>query len=157
MLSIADDFTRPGALRAAAERIAKEVPDFFCLHGIEAGDAFATATRFDCEWAYRGAQALFWRSAFHAREVHDRYLPGPLLRPFERRGLLEVDGEVHGTPLTLIATQLSNDRSRIREMRFVRSVMRRSNADVLLFVAGFDPNAQRYGFDDLRVSRVITA
>lgn len=115
------------------------------------------ATRFDCEWAYRGAQALFWRQPFLAHEVHDRYLPAPPLRPFERRGLLEVNGEIDGLPLTLIATQLSSDRSRVREMRFVRTALRAIEGDVLLFVAGFDPGAQRYGFHDLGVRRIISA
>jgi hypothetical protein len=114
------------------------------------------ATRFDCDWAYRGGQALFWRPWFRAHEVHDRYLPAPPGRPFERRGLLEVDGEFDGRALTLIATQLSNDRARIREVRFIRTTVRRIACDVVLFVAGFDTTAQRYGFGDLGVRRLVT-
>jgi hypothetical protein len=129
----------------------------FCLHGIDAGDAYAMATRFDCEWAYRGGQALFWQTWFRAHEVHDRYLPAPPGRPFERRGLLEVDGEAGGETLTLIATQLSNDRARVREMRFIRTSVRRIGGDVLLFIAGFDGAAQRYGFADVGVRRIVTA
>jgi len=151
---MAEDFTRPGALRTAAERISRETPDLFCLHGVDAGEALAMATRFDCEWAYRGGQALFWRNRYRAHEVHDLYLPSPLLRPFERRGLLEVDGEIDGAPLTLIATQLSNDRARVREIRLVRTVARRRRGAAILFIAGFDAAAYAYGFADLGLHSV---
>jgi len=149
LLSVADDFTQPGALRRASERINRDKPEIFCLHGIDAGDAFAMATRFDCDWAYRGGQALFWLPAFQAHEVHDRYLPSPPLRPFERRGLLEVDGERDGHPLTLIGTQLSSDRAHVREIRFVRSVARRCDGTAILFIDRFDAAEHRYGFADL--------
>ncbi len=119
------------------------------MHGIDAGDALAMATRFDCDWAYRGGQALFWQPVFQAHEVHDRYLPSPPMRPFERRGLLEVDGERGATSLTLIGTQLSNDRAHVREIRFVRTIARRRRGAAILFIAGFDPHVHRYGFGDL--------
>jgi len=157
LLGIAGDFSQPGALRSAAERIVAQSPDAFCLHGVAAGDAYAIATRFDCEWAYRGAQALFWRGTFHIHEVHDRYLPAPPMRPFERRGFLEVNGEFAGLPVSLIATQLSPDRFRIREMRFVRTAVRAASSAVVLFVAGFDANSQTYGFDDLAPARLVIA
>jgi hypothetical protein len=149
-----EDFTRPGALRIAAERINRETPDLFCLHGIDAGDALAMATRFDCEWAYRGGQALLWRKTYRAHEVHDLYLPAPPLRPFEWRGLLEVDGECGSTTLTLIATQLSNDRARVREIRLVRTVARRRRGAAVLFIAGFEAAAHPYGFADLGLHAV---
>jgi hypothetical protein len=149
LLSLAEDFARPGSLRVASERINQEKPEIFCLHGVSAGDAFAIATRFDCDWAYRGGQALFWKATLRAREVHDRYLPSPLLRPFERRGLLEVDGERRGRPMTLIATQLSDDRAHIREIRLVRKIARSRTGSAILFVAGFDAAMHHYGFGDL--------
>jgi hypothetical protein len=139
-------------LRAFAERLAERRPSFFAVHGIDAGDALALATRFDCGWAYRGRQALFWKDAFHAHEVHDRYLPAPPLRPFDRRGLLEVRGEVQRQPLVLIAAQFGDDRFRIRELRFVRQAVRDVDAPTLLFLCGLDGRS-RIGFEDLRFSR----
>lgn len=136
-------------MRIASERVNQENPEIFCFHGVTAGDAFAIATRFDCDWAYRGGQALFWKPTLRAHEVHDRYLPSPLLRPFERRGLLEVDGDRDGRPLTLIATQLSDDRAHVREIRLVRNIARSRIGGVVLFVAGFDAAAHHYGFADL--------
>lgn len=129
-------------------------PDLWCVHGIDAGDAFAMATRFNCDWAYRGAQALFWKPAFRPHEVHDRYLPAPLLRPFERRGFLEVDGELGGEPAALFATELSPDRAHVREIRFVRTALRRTTGAVVLFIARFDEGAHAYGFADLGLCRV---
>lgn len=136
-------------MRVASERINQEKPEIFCLHGVNAGDAFAIATRFNCDWAYRGGQALFWKDTVRAHEVHDRYLPSPLLRPFERRGLLEVDGERGGASLTLVATQLSDDRAHVREIRLVRTIARARIGAAVLFVAGFDEAAHHYGFADL--------
>lgn len=136
-------------MRLAAERIHREKPEIFCLHGIDAGEALALATRFDCDWAYRGGQALFWKPTFVPHEVHDRYLPSPLLRPFERRGLLEVDGERAGRPLTLIGTQLSSDRAHVREIRLVRTIARKAVGPAILFIAGFDAATHHYGFADL--------
>jgi len=155
LLSIAEDFSRPGALRRAAESINRNKPEIFCLHGIDAGDAFAVATRFDCDWAYRGRQALFWQPLFQAHEVHDRYLPSPPLRPFERRGLLEVDGERGGRALTLIGTQLSGDRAHVREIRFVRTIARARTGAAILFIAGFDPATHHYGFADLGFNALV--
>ena len=92
------------------------------MHGIDEGDALALATRFDCGYAYRGRQALFWNAHFSAREVLDRYLPGAPLRPFDRRGLLQVDGIYEGGQLALIATQFAIERAMtLREARFARS------------------------------------
>lgn len=135
-------------MRQFAERIAAESPSFFAVHGIDAGDALALATRFDCGWAYRGRQALFWRDAFVAHDVYDRYLPVLPLRPFDRRGLLEVRGDYAGKPLTLVAAQFSEDRSRVRELRFLRSDLRHVPGRALLFVAGHYEGG-RIGFRDL--------
>jgi len=151
--SIAADSSRAGATRQFAERIASEHPAFFAIHGIEAGDALALATRFDCGWAYRGGQALFWRDAFTPHDVHDRYLPLVPLRPFDRRGLLEVRGEYAGKPLALIAAQFAKDRSRIRELRFVRRELRDLPGRALLFVAGYEEE-ERVGFRDLGFHRL---
>ena len=123
------------------------------MHGIDAGDALALATRFACGWAYRGRQALFWRDGFAAHDVHDRYLPLTPLRPFDRRGFLEVRGDYCGKPLTLIAAQFAKDRSRLRELRFVRGRLRAISGRALLFVAGHDETA-RIGFTDLRFLRL---
>ncbi len=144
---------RPDATRQFAERIAAEQPAFFAIHGIDAGDALALATRFDCGWAYRGRQALFWRDVFAVHEVHDRYLPVTPLRPFDRRGLLEVRGDYAGKPLVLIAAQFAKDRTRIRELRFVRHELRCITGRALLFVAGHDDDAH-IGFRDLGFLRL---
>ncbi len=144
---------RAGAMREIAERIASQTPEMFCVHDIDAGDALALATRFDCGWAYRGGQALFWRPLFRARDVRDRYLPAPSSRPFERRGLLEVDGTVMDRPYTLVATAFSPDRAHVRERRFVRTVLRALTGEIALFAAGLDPNA-RIAFADLGFHRM---
>ena len=111
--------------RAVAEFIARVDPEICAVAGIDAGDAFALATRFDRQWGYRGAQALFWQTPFRAREVHDRYLRSAALRPFDRRGLLLVDGEYGGHPLSIIATQFGIARDAyVREARFTRHQLR---------------------------------
>ncbi len=152
-LSLANESRRVGTTRRFAERIAGARPSFFAIHGIDAGDALAVATRFDCGWAYRGGQALFWRDRFTPHDVHDRYLPLAPLRPFDRRGLLEVAGDYGRKPLTLVAAQLAKDRSRIRELRFMRRELRAIEGRVLLFVAGHD-EGQRIGFGDLGFFRL---
>ncbi len=123
------------------------------MHGIDAGDALALATRFACGWAYRGRQALFWRDGFTAHELHDRYLPVTPLRPFDRRGFLEVRGNYCGEPLALIAVQFAKDRSRVRELRFVRTRLRAITGRALLFVAGYHQSG-RVGFSDLGFLRL---
>ena len=140
-------------MRAFAERVAKVGPAFFAVHGIDAGDALALATRFDCGWAYRGRQALFWVEDYTAHEVHDRCLPAAPLRPFDRRGLLEVRGDLERSPLTLIVAQFGSDRLRIRELRFVRSILRATAGRVLLFLAR-DEQRERIGFADLGLTRL---
>lgn len=123
-------------------------PAIFAVHGIDEGDALAFATRFAGDYAYRGRQALFWNPTFNAREVLDRYLPGPPLRPFDRRGLLQVDGTFMGAQVSLVATQLADDRpTRIPELRYVRTVLRATRRSTLLFANGVV--AEEPGFADL--------
>jgi hypothetical protein len=129
------DSTRSGATRSLASFVAENTPDIFSVHGIDAGDALALATRFDLGWGYRGSQALFWKPVFHANAVHDLYLPAQPLRPFERRGLLRSDGMVDRAPLTLFASQFSDDRTQIREMRFARSAVRACDGAAFIFTA----------------------
>jgi hypothetical protein len=142
-------------MRTVAETVAARAAEIFCVHGIDDGDALALATRFDCGYAYRGRQALFWRAHFAAREVLDRYLPGAPLRPFDRRGLLQVDGAFAGEPLALIATQFAAERAvRVREVRFARSVLRSIDGAALLFVTGVASGA--ISFRDLRFETIAS-
>ena len=135
-------------MRAAAEAVAAREAVLFCAHGIAEGDAFALATRFDCGWAYRGRQALFWSAAFAARDVRDRYLPVSLLHPFDRRGFLNVAGALEGTQLVLAATQFSSERrTYVRELRAARATLREIDGAAVLFIAG--KTAGSAGFDDL--------
>lgn len=126
-------------MRSLAAYLTEHVPNVLALHGVEEGDALALATRFEYGWGYRGSEALFWSSAYHARAIHDRYLPATMLRPFERRGLLCIEGECGGATLALSAVQFSPDRARAHEVRFVREQLRRMDGDGLLFAAAFDP------------------
>lgn len=136
-----------GAMRTVAELVARRNPDVLCVHDIDPGDALALATRSNLQWAYRGAQALFWAQRIKARAVHDRYLPVAPLRPFDRRGLLQVDVEVEGWRFALCASQFSTERTlRVRELRFARATIRELQGPVVLFVARPD---DRIGFEDL--------
>lgn len=137
-------------MRIIAETIAARDPAFVCLHGVDPGDALAVATRFARGYAYRGGQALLWTHAFAAREVQDRYLPVLPLRPFDRRGILQVDGVMAGLPLTLVATRFAAEReAAIRELRFARHVLRSIDGALIAFVAGMSARTERIGFDDL--------
>jgi hypothetical protein len=140
---------RAGALRSLATCVTELDPDILAVSEIDAGDALAIATRSDRQWAYRGGQALLWNRRFAARKVHDLYLPVLPLQPFERRGLLRVDGLCDGSELTLFATRFSPDRTRIRDLRFARSAIRACSAKVVLFVAAPPPVRARIGFADL--------
>ena len=142
-------------MRSLAADVAARNPSIFAVSGIAAGDALAIATRFDCNWAYRGAIALFWDDSYKAHEVHDRYLPMPGLNVFERRGMLEVRGERGGKALTLFAAPFSDDKSRIREIRFVRTALRAIDGDALLFLAGYGTGTERIGFDDINQSVIV--
>ena len=139
-------------MRAAAAAIAAEDPAFVCLHGVDPGDALMLATRFARAHAYRGAQAILWTPKFAATEVHDRYLPAAPLRPFDRRGILQIDGTFGTERLTLLATQFSPEREgAIRELRFARRVLRGIGGALAAFVAGMSPAARRIGFADLQL------
>ena len=132
-------------MRSLAAFIAEHDPDIFAVHAIDAGDALIVATRFDREWGYRGGQALFWKPPYAANAVRDRYLPSTGLLPFDRRGLLEVDGELDGTACTLYALEFSRARAtQLAELRFARETVGRGG-NALLFVAR--PH-ERFGFGD---------
>jgi hypothetical protein len=119
------------------------------VHRITAGDALALATRFDLGWAYRGGEALFWTAHFSAFAVHDTYLPAAARWPFERRGLIRIDGAYGQHPLALVATQLSNDRAaRIRELRALRAELRAIAGSTMLFAGGMN-GSERIAFGDL--------
>ena len=135
-------------MQALAATLVARKPKLFAIAEISAGDALALATRFDCGWAYRGGIALFWDASFKAHEVHDRYLPTGAINPFERRGLLEVRGDVESKPCALVAAWLAQDRSRIREIRFIRAALRAIKGDALLFLAN-NSASDRVGFSDL--------
>jgi hypothetical protein len=143
-------------MRVVAESIVSRGTAIFCVHGIEEGDALALATRFDCGYAYRGRQALFWNAHYAAREVLDRYLPNSPLRPFDRRGLLQVEGSLDGAGLALIATQFTAERAvRVREVRFARTVLRATGRTALLFVTGVASGA--ISFADLGFATIASA
>jgi hypothetical protein len=118
---------------------------------IDAGDALSLATRFALHWAYRGRQALFWKTPFRAHAVHDRYLPVRAARLFDRRGLLIVDAELDGAPCMLAATQMSAQREGlVPELRFARKHLR-GDRRAVLFV---DMPVYRVDFTDLGFSRI---
>jgi hypothetical protein len=155
VLSLTGEPSRPGGIRLVAEAVASRDPEIFCVHAIDEGDALALATRFDCGYAYRGRQALFWKARFAAREVLDRYLPGTPLRPFDRRGLLQVDGIVAGGRLALIATQFATERAiRVREARFTRAILRTIDGAALLFATGVASGA--ISFRDLQFETIAS-
>ena len=120
---------------------------------IDAGDALALATRFERQWAYRGAQALFWKPPLlDGAQIHDAYLPSSVAHPFERRGFLRVDGRTNGEPLSLVITQIADDRARrIRDTRFIRTQLRACRARTMLFVR---VSAARFHLDDLHFACV---
>ncbi len=134
-------------MRSLAAYLSEHVPDLLAIHGVDEGDALALATRFEYGWGYRGSEALFWSSAYRARAIHDRYLPAPLLRPFERRGLLCIEGECAGANLALSAVRFSQDRARAHEVRFVREQLCRMDGDALFFAAALDPRLRLQSLD----------
>jgi hypothetical protein len=103
-------------------------PALLAVCDIDAGSAYALATRFVREWVYRGRQALFWTNAFTAGAVHDFYLPFAPGRPFDRRGLLQVDGSFEDSAFVVFATQIADGREGVPELRFVRHTVRAANA-----------------------------
>ena len=143
---------RAGAMRSLAAFVDSCDADIFCVHDIESGDAFALATRFAREWAYRGSQALFWNEHFSAEKIVDRYLPASPLRPFDRRGLLQVNGKCCDAALSVFATQLADGRAqRARELRFARTALHASEMLAIAFAALPDRRfgLQGAGFQDV--------
>jgi hypothetical protein len=137
-------------MRTIADAVDTSGADIISIHGIESGDALALATRFARSYAYRGAQAVFWNERFTAKDVQDRYLPAAPLRPFDRRGLLQVDGFAGDLALSIVATRFSGDRDGyVREMRFARTVLRRIATSAILFAGGMNARPLRIGFADL--------
>jgi len=135
----------PGAMLSLAATVAAADPDVLAVCEIDAGDAFALATRFAREWAYRGGQALFWTRAFAASTVHDLYLPFAIGRPFDRRGLLRVDGAAGGAPASLFATQLGAERTfSVPESRFARTQLHGCAGRAIAF-AQMEPTAPGLG------------
>jgi hypothetical protein len=124
----------PGAMQALAATVAETDPDVLAVCEIDAGDAFALATRFARGWAYRGGQAIFWTRAFAAATVHDLYLPFAIARPFDRRGILRVDGTLGASPAALFATQFDEARAfAIPEVRFARRQLHASSGSAIAF------------------------
>ena len=148
-----DSLDAAAGIRAVGEAIALRMPSIFCVHDVGEGDALKLARRFDRNYAYRGGQALFWDGTFAASEVLDRYLPATPVRPFVRRGLLQVNGMFGGRYVALIATEFDAERAaRVREVRFARSVLRSIAGDALLFVKGLAP--KHVGFRDLGFTKI---
>lgn len=135
LLDLGGELRRPGATRWLAETLARHDAGIACAHGIDAGDALALATRCDRKWAYRGGEAIFWQGALHVRAIHHRDLPFAVRRPFARRGMLHVEGRYDDGPLEIFATSLAADRgTRIRDLRFLRRVVRAAGGTAVLFV-----------------------
>jgi hypothetical protein len=131
---------RAGSMRALAQFVSASDPDVLALSEVDAGDALAMATRFDRQWAYRGGQAVLWNRRFADAKVHDLYLPAAPLQPFERRGLLRVDGSCDGVEVSVFATRFAPDRASVRDLRFTRSAIRAARERrILLFIT--DPPA----------------
>lgn len=136
-------------MRALAEQISLFQPDILALSEIDDGNALALATRFDLQWAYRGGQALLWNARMHLESVYEWYLPALRLPAFDRRGMLRVDGSFEGSPIALFATRFAPGRSRVRDLRVTRGVVRSAeSARALLFITD-PPPERRATFGDL--------
>ena len=123
-------------MRSLAAFLAEAKPDLVALDGIDKGDALATATRFDRDWAYLDGGALLWdRRRFAAHQVADR------------RSVLCVEGAYAGAPLRTFFVRFASDRSSIRELRALREALRAGGAAVLFLVRMRD----RIGLSDLGV------
>ena len=121
-------------MRSLAEQVSSTKPDILVISEIDDGNALAVATRFDLQWAYRGGQAVMWNARLAPLSVEETYLP-PALPALQWRGLLRVDLRCDNAALSLFTTRLAPDRSRVRDLRFVRSVLRREAASSsILFV-----------------------
>jgi hypothetical protein len=146
--------TRAGAMRALAQCVSDSDPDVLALSEVDSGDALAMATRFDRQWAYRGGQAVLWNRRFAAAKVHELFLPAAPLQPFERRGLLRVDGICNAGDVSLFAARFAPDRACVRDLRYARSAIRAARtARIVLFVTD-PPAAGSAAFRDLGLQAV---
>jgi len=144
----AHGLVRAGAMRLLAEQVSSTKPDLLVVSEIDDGDALAVATRFDLQWAYRGGQAVLWNARLAPRSVEESYLP-PALPALQWRGLLRVDLRSGDAELSILTTRFAADRTRIRDLRFVRSVLRRdSTSSAILFVTN-PPKSGSWAFSDL--------
>jgi len=140
-------------MRSLAAFIDRADPDVLALCEIDAGDALALATRFARQWAYRGSQALLWKSRLHQTRVRDAYLPRAPLRPLERRGLLRVATRLEDHALELVATQVAAQREqRVRDLRYLRTALRRIGSQCLLLAVL--PDSQ-IGVTDLGFKKLL--
>lgn len=125
---------RAGAMRSLASFYDEHRPDVFAICRMKPGDALALATRFSLQWAYRGRQALFWTSAFKHAWLEDPYLPFHVTRPLDRRAFVRIDVERNGQTYTLAETEFARTQmQRTRELRFVRTALRRTHAPAIFF------------------------
>jgi hypothetical protein len=142
-------------MRSLAAFVARHEPDLFAVCEIDAGDALALATRFAREWAYRGGQALFWNGTLRANAVRDVSLPFRAIKPFDRHGLLRVEGRLLGESCALFATQFASERERrIPELRFARDHIRGVRGPALFFAHLAD---RRIEFADLGYRDALAA
>lgn len=123
MLVRGHGLTRPNAMRALTEQTALSNPDLLAVSEIDDGDALALATKTNRQWSYRGGQALLWRSEFAPVAVHEAYL-SPGLPPLPWRGVLRVDLRAGETEVSVLCARFAPDRRRIRDVRFVRTLLR---------------------------------
>ncbi len=122
-------------MRRLAELFALEDPAIACAHRIDSGDALALATRFDRDWGYCSGVALFWTRAIRAQGVHDHYPPALPFRPFDRRGVLHVNGIYEDESFSIVATTIGDERNaRVRDTRFLRSILRRVPGATIAFI-----------------------
>lgn len=74
------------------------------------------------------------------------------MRPFERRGMVEVDLKFGAHKVCVVATQIGTERDRrVREWRYLRSALRQTAGSSLVFAA---VPASRIGLTDLGFIRV---
>ncbi|MBV8491542.1 MAG: hypothetical protein JO199_13525 [Candidatus Eremiobacteraeota bacterium] len=128
-------------MRSLASFFDENRPEIAAVHAIDSGDALSLATRFALGWAYGDGLALFWKPRFSATRAEDV------------RRALHVDGLLDGRPTRLAGVALSRDRTRIRELRAVRSDLREVRTSVLLFASGLRGRTRfrDIGFEELDV------
>lgn len=136
-------------MRDLAGCVSRYDPGVLAISQIDSGDALALATRFARQWAYRGGQALFWKTDFRAERVLGDYLPFVSSRPFDRRGFLQVDGRLKDRPCSLYVTFFGRARSQyVPEMRFVRTKLRPGSTAIAFAHGVPSPGLADLGFCD---------